>query len=71
MNEKIRCLKEQLKQLNIEGMIVSNPVSIKYLTNIDVEGVLLITRRESNLSFYYLQSYHNKYKIKRKTKKGE
>ena len=47
MNEKIRCLKEQLKQLNIEGMIVSNPVSIKYLTNIDVEGVLLITRREN------------------------
>ena len=23
------------------------------------------------LSFYYLQSYHNKYKIKKKTKKGE
>jgi len=48
MNERIRFLREQLKRLNIEGMIVSNPINIKYLTNIDVEsGVLLITRKEN------------------------
>ena len=48
MNEKIKCLRERLKRLNLEGMIVSNPVNIKYLTNIDSEqGVLLITRKEN------------------------
>ena len=49
MNYKIRALREKLKSLNLEGMIVSNPINIKYLTNInpDVEGVLLITRKEN------------------------
>jgi Xaa-Pro aminopeptidase len=35
MNSKIRCLRERLKRLNLEGMIVSNPVNVKYLTNIE------------------------------------
>ena len=47
MNEKIRHLREKLKSLNLDGMIVSNPISIKYLTNIEVEGLLLITRKEN------------------------
>lgn len=47
MNDKIRNLREKLKTLNLEGMIVSNPVSIKYLTNIEAEGTLLITRKEN------------------------
>ena len=47
MNEKIRHLREKLKSLNLDGMIVSNPVSIKYLTNIKEEGVLLVTRKEN------------------------
>lgn len=47
MNEKIRHLREKLKSLNLDGMIVSNPVSIKYLTNIDTDGILLITRKEN------------------------
>ena len=47
MNEKIRHLREKLKSLNMDGMIVSNPVSIKYLTNIEVDGILLITRKEN------------------------
>lgn len=48
MNEKIRCLREQLKRLNLEGMIVSNPINIKYLTNIDSDdGLLIITRKEN------------------------
>ncbi len=49
MNYKIRALRERLKSLNLEGMIVSNPINIKYLTNInpDVEGILLITRKEN------------------------
>lgn len=47
MNYKIRLLREKLKSLNLEGMIVSNPVNIKYLTNIESEGTLLITRKEN------------------------
>ena len=47
MNFKIRTLREKLKSLNLEGMIVSNPVNIKYLTNIDSEGILLLTRKEN------------------------
>ena len=47
MNFKIKCLREKLKALNLQGMIVSNPINIKYLTNIDAEGVLLITRKEN------------------------
>lgn len=47
MNEKIRHLREKLKSLNLDGMIVSNPISIKYLTNIDLDGLLLITRKEN------------------------
>ena len=47
MNYKIRLLREKLKSLNLEGMIVSNPVNIRYLTNIQSEGTLLITRKEN------------------------
>lgn len=49
MNYKIRALRERLKSLNLEGMIVSNPINIKYLTNIDpeIQGILLITRKEN------------------------
>ena len=47
MNYKIRTLRERLKSLNLEGMIVSNPVNIKYLTNIESEGILLLTRKEN------------------------
>ena len=47
MNYRIRTLRERLKSLNLEGMIVSNPVNIKYLTNIDSEGILLLTRKEN------------------------
>lgn len=47
MNFKIRSLREKLKNLNLEGMIVTNPVNIRYLTNIESEGILLITRKEN------------------------
>ena len=47
MNEKIRLLRERLRNLNMEGMIITNPINIKYLTNIENEGTLLITRKEN------------------------
>ncbi len=47
MNIRLRWLRDKLNALNIQGMIVSNPVNIKYLTNINAEGELLITRKEN------------------------
>lgn len=47
MNLKIKCLREKMKNLNMQGMIISNPVNIRYLTNIEAEGILLITRKEN------------------------
>lgn len=47
MNKRIKWLREKIKMLNMQGMIISNPVNIKYLTNICAEGILLITRKEN------------------------
>lgn len=47
MNEKIKWLREKMKMLDMQGMIISNPVNIRYLTGIVAEGVLLITRKEN------------------------
>lgn len=47
MNSKIVWLRNKLAALNMQGMIITNPVNIKYLIGIDAEGVLLITRKEN------------------------
>ena len=47
MNTKIKWLREKMKLLDMQGMIVSNPTNIRYLTGIVAEGVLLITRKEN------------------------
>lgn len=47
MNNKINWLRNKLMGLNMQGMIITNPVNIRYLTNIEAEGVLLITRKEN------------------------
>lgn len=47
MNEKIQCLRSKMASMNMEGFIISNPVNIKYLTNLDAEGLLLLTRKEN------------------------
>lgn len=49
MNVKIKWLRDKLKLLDLQGMIVSNPVNIYYLTGIsqETEGTLLITRKEN------------------------
>ena len=47
MNDRILDLKQRLKQYNIQGMIVSNPVNIKYLTSIEAEGVFLVNQNEN------------------------
>ena len=47
MNEKLRCLRNKIRTMDLDGMIVSNPTNIKYLTNIQAEGVLILARKEN------------------------
>ena len=47
MNERLRWIRNNLKSQNIQGMIISNPINIKYLTNIEAEGILLLTLKEN------------------------
>lgn len=47
MNAKLQWLRNKMSSLNLQGMIVSNPINIKYLTNIDAEGILIITPKEN------------------------
>ena len=44
MNPKLQWLRNTMSSLNLQGLIISNPINIKYLTNIEAEGVLLLTR---------------------------
>ena len=47
MNYKIRCIREKMKLLNLQGLIISNPVNIRYIIGIPVEGRILITDKEN------------------------
>ena len=61
MNKKMQWLRNQMLSLNLQGMIVSNPVNIRYLTNIQAEGVLLVTRKENIFltDGRYIEDVHN------------
>lgn len=47
MNSKIKWLRDKINMQNMQGIIVSNPVNIKYLTGIDAEGILIVARKEN------------------------
>ena len=47
MNSKMQWIRNKMSSLNLQGIIISNPINIKYLTGIDAEGVLLVTRKEN------------------------
>lgn len=47
MNPKIKWLRDKISRMNMDGMIITNPVNIRYLTGIEAEGVLLLTRKEN------------------------
>ena len=47
MNPKLQWLRNKMLSSDLQGLIISNPVNIKYLTNIEAEGVLLLTRKEN------------------------
>ena len=46
MNNNIRWLRDKIKMLDLQGIIITNPLNIKYLTGIDAEGTFLITPKE-------------------------
>lgn len=46
MNERIQLLRHRMAGMDLQGMIVANPINVKYLTGIDAEGILLLTRKE-------------------------
>ena len=47
MNSKMQWLRNKMSSLDLQGIIISNPVNIKYLTGLEAEGVLLVTRKEN------------------------
>lgn len=47
MNSKLQWLRNTMSSLDLQGLIISNPTNIKYLTSIDAEGVLLLTRKDN------------------------
>ena len=47
MNSKLQWLRNKMSSLDMQGIIISNPINIKYLTNIDAEGTLVITPKEN------------------------
>lgn len=47
MNNNIRWLRDRIKILDLQGVIISNPVNVYYLTGIKAEGTFLITPKEN------------------------
>lgn len=47
MNSKLQWLRNKMSSLDMQGIIISNPINIKYLTNIEAEGTLIINPKEN------------------------
>ncbi len=47
MNAKLQWLRNKMASLDLQGLILTNPVNIQYLTNIEAEGIFLLTRKEN------------------------
>ena len=47
MNDRLQAIRNKMAGLNLQGMIITKPENIRYLTNIEAEGILLITRKEN------------------------
>ncbi len=61
MNSKLQWLRNKISSLDMQGIIISNPVNIKYLTNIEAEGTLIITPKENIYitDGRYIESVHS------------
>ena len=47
MNDRLQAIRNKMARLNLQGMIIVNPINIRYLTKIEAEGILLLTRKEN------------------------
>lgn len=47
MNVRLKWLRDKLTRMDLEGMIITNEINIRYLTGINAEGILLITPKEN------------------------
>ena len=47
MNERLKDFKVKMKQKDLQGMIISDPKNIKYLTGLTEEGTLIINNKEN------------------------
>ena len=47
MNERLQWLRNTISTSNMQGLIISNPINIRYLTGMYAEGMLLLTRKEN------------------------
>ncbi len=47
MNSRIKWLRNQLVSLKLDGMLVTNPVNVRYLTGLSEEGFLIIGPKEN------------------------
>lgn len=47
MNGKLEWLRSKISLHNMQGMLVANPINIKYLTGLEAEGTLLLGRKEN------------------------
>ena len=47
MNYKIKCLREKMKMLNIDGLIVTNETNINYILGVRAEGTFLLTQKDN------------------------
>lgn len=65
MNVKIKWLRNQLLSLKLDGMLVTNPVNVRYLTGLSEEGILIIAPKENIFvtDSRYIESVNNKLTI--------
>ena len=47
MNDRLQAVRNKMVRLNLQGMIIEKPENIRYLTKIEAEGILLLTRKEN------------------------
>ena len=47
MNVKIKWLRNQLMSLQLDGMIISNPINVRYLTGLEEEGIFIVAPKEN------------------------
>lgn len=65
MNIRIKWLRDQLKAMQLDGMIVSNPTNVQYLTGLEEEGIFIVAPKENVFitDTRYIESVNSKLTI--------